>query len=66
MKSRMDSNEDGALTKAEIDDVDDEMLTDEVPKTWAVEADANKDGSLTWEEWLAFKSPPLQEQKQEL
>lgn len=64
MKGRMDTDEDGVLTKAEIDAVEDDWLTDEVSKEWAMRADTNKDGSLTWDEYLAFKSPPLEEKEE--
>ena len=65
MLARMDSDSNGQLTKAEMEAIDDEWLTDEVHLKAALKADANSDGTLTWDEYLAFKSPPIQP-KQEL
>ena len=45
--------------------IEDEWLTDEVHLKSALKADADGDGTLTWDEYLAFKSPPL-EPKSEL
>lgn len=64
MLGRMDANEDRVLTRAEIDAVEDDMLLDEVPKQWALKADTDSDGKLTWDEYLAFKSPPLPEKEE--
>ena len=64
LQAVMDSDEDGVLTKAEIDAIEDDMLTDEVHKDAAMRADADKDGSLTWDEYLAWKSPPLAEKEE--